>query len=56
MITIDDITFSYGNNTVLKNISMKLEEGKVYGLLGENGQDDSSHSAVRTQESRQRTD
>lgn len=37
MITIDDITFSYGNNTVLKNISMKLEEGKVYGLLGENG-------------------
>ena len=37
MITIDNITFSYGSNTVLKNISMKLEEGKVYGLLGENG-------------------
>ena len=37
MIKIDNITFSYGNNTVLKDISMSLEEGRIYGLLGENG-------------------
>lgn len=37
MITIRDLGFSYDNNIVLKNISMKLEEGRIYGLLGENG-------------------
>ena len=37
MINIDNITFSYGNNVVLKNITMHLEEGRIYGLLGENG-------------------
>lgn len=37
MIDIDNITFSYGSNVVLKNITMHLEEGKIYGLLGENG-------------------
>lgn len=37
MISIDNLYFSYGNDVVLKNISMTLEEGKIYGLLGENG-------------------
>lgn len=37
MIQINDLGFSYGNTPVLKNITMKLEEGKIYGLLGENG-------------------
>lgn len=37
MITIKDLGFSYGETNVLKNISMKLEEGRIYGLLGENG-------------------
>lgn len=38
MINIDNISFSYGrSNPVLKNISIRLEEGKIYGLLGENG-------------------
>lgn len=37
MITIKDLGFAYGEKPVLKNISMKLEEGRVYGLLGENG-------------------
>lgn len=37
MISIDNLCFSYGNAVVLKNISMTLEEGKIYGLLGENG-------------------
>jgi ABC-2 type transport system ATP-binding protein len=37
MVTINNLQFSYGSETVLKDISLKLEEGKIYGLLGENG-------------------
>ena len=37
MITIKDLGFSYGEKAVLKNITMTLEEGRIYGLLGENG-------------------
>ena len=37
MITIKNLGFSYGEQIVLKDISMTLEEGRIYGLLGENG-------------------
>lgn len=37
MISINNLAFSYGSNQVLKNITMKLEPGRIYGLLGENG-------------------
>ena len=37
MINIQNLGFSYGAFPVLKNISLKLEEGNIYGLLGENG-------------------
>ena len=37
MIQIKDLGFSYGEKAVLKNINMNLEEGRIYGLLGENG-------------------
>ncbi|MBQ0150673.1 MAG: ATP-binding cassette domain-containing protein [Bacteroidales bacterium] len=37
MITISNLGFSYGSKTVLRNISLNLEQGKIYGLLGENG-------------------
>ena len=37
MITINQLAFSYGKNEVLKNITLSLEEGRIYGLLGENG-------------------
>ncbi|MDD6151429.1 MAG: ATP-binding cassette domain-containing protein [Bacteroidales bacterium] len=37
MITVNNLKFSYGNNTVLNNITMTLEPGHIYGLLGENG-------------------
>ena len=37
MITIKKLGFSYGEYVVLKDISMELQEGKIYGLLGENG-------------------
>lgn len=37
MIRIEKLGFSYGQVPVLKNITMNLEPGKIYGLLGENG-------------------
>ena len=37
MIKIQNLAFSYGKNEVLKNISMNIEPGRIYGLLGENG-------------------
>ena len=37
MITLNDLSFSYGKHKVLGNVSMTLEKGKIYGLLGENG-------------------
>ena len=37
MIKIENLGFSYGDNVVLRNITMTLEESKIYGLLGENG-------------------
>ncbi len=37
MIKIENLGFSYGQFPVLKNISMQLSEGNIYGLLGENG-------------------
>ena len=37
MVKINDLGFSYGNNAVLKDISMELMDGRIYGLLGENG-------------------
>ena len=37
MIKIENLAFSYGENVVLKDISMNLGEGRIYGLLGENG-------------------
>lgn len=37
MISIRDITVSYGDTAVLKNLSLDLEEGKVHGIVGLNG-------------------
>ncbi|MCR4571631.1 MAG: ATP-binding cassette domain-containing protein [Bacteroidales bacterium] len=37
MIRIGNINYSYGVKPCLEHISLNLEEGKIYGLLGENG-------------------
>lgn len=37
MIEIQNLSFKYGKKIVLNNITMRLESGKIYGLLGENG-------------------
>lgn len=37
MITIQELTMSYGNQAILKNINIEFDEGKVYGIVGKNG-------------------
>ena len=37
MISVKDLSFSYGSKRVLNNINMELKGGNIYGLLGENG-------------------
>lgn len=37
MITIENVSKSFGKNQVLKEINLKLEKGKTYGIVGENG-------------------
>jgi ABC-2 type transport system ATP-binding protein len=37
MIAIQNLTMNYGNHTVLKNINIEFEKGKVYGIVGKNG-------------------
>lgn len=36
-LEIIELSKSYGNKEVLKNINFTFEEGKIYGLLGRNG-------------------
>ncbi|MHC1684625.1 MAG: ABC transporter ATP-binding protein [Clostridiaceae bacterium] len=37
MINIDKVTKSFGNFTAVNKISLKINEGEIYGLLGPNG-------------------
>ena len=37
MIKINELSKSFGNNEVLKNISLEFLKGKAYGIVGENG-------------------
>ena len=37
MIKIENLQFNYSKHQVFKDISLTLEEGKIYGLLGQNG-------------------
>lgn len=36
-MAVRDLSFSYGRNTVLKNIFLDIEEGKITTILGANG-------------------
>jgi len=37
IIELEDISKTYGNNIVLKQINLKIQEGEVFSLLGPNG-------------------
>ena len=36
-LTCIDLTKTYGQKTVLENLNLTLESGKIYGLIGRNG-------------------
>ena len=37
LVTIKNLNKSYGNKTILKDINLTIESGKIVGLLGKNG-------------------
>ena len=37
MIKITSLDKSFGNNNVLKNISLEIKEGEIYGIIGHSG-------------------
>lgn len=37
MVAVDNLTFSYGSNKVLDNVSFHIEEGDFVGIIGPNG-------------------
>ncbi len=37
MISVQNLTLNYGNHTVLKQINVEFDKGKVYGIVGKNG-------------------
>tara|TARA_B100000575_G_scaffold291086_1_gene296154 strand:+ start:1246 stop:2022 length:777 start_codon:yes stop_codon:yes gene_type:complete len=37
IIEFDNISLSYGNRLILENISFKINEGQIFGMLGPNG-------------------
>lgn len=37
LLKVNDLSFSYGNKQVLRNVSCLIEQGCVYTLLGKNG-------------------
>ena len=36
-VSVQHITKRFGNETVLKDVSMELEQGKIHGIIGRNG-------------------
>ena len=37
MIKVANVSKNFGDTEVLKNISMQIEDGQIYGLVGYNG-------------------
>ena len=37
MIKIENVTKTFKENTVLNNVSINFEKGKIHGLIGRNG-------------------
>ena len=37
MIEVENLVKKYGSLTAVDNLSMKIEPGHIYGLLGKNG-------------------
>jgi len=36
-VKFENITFSYGSNTILKDLSLEIEDGQIMGIVGPSG-------------------
>lgn len=48
MIVIHDLSKSFGTQTVLKHVNLKIEDGSVFGLIGPNGSGKSTLLRIMT--------
>ena len=37
IIEFENVTLAYGNRIILDNISFRINEGQIFGMLGPNG-------------------
>ena len=37
IIKVENVTKKFGSDTVLCNVSIEFERGKIYGIVGRNG-------------------
>ena len=37
MIKVENVTKKFGDDTILENITIDFEKGKIYGIIGRNG-------------------
>ena len=37
LINFENVSLAYGNRLILDNISFKINEGQIFGMLGPNG-------------------
>ena len=37
VVRVSGLTKTFGKNTVLSNVNISLERGKIYGFIGQNG-------------------
>lgn len=47
-IELDNVSKNFKNQTVLENVNLKLESGKIYGLVGRNGSGKSVLLKIKT--------
>ena len=40
VVRVSGLTKTFGKNTVLSNVNISLERGKIYGFIGERGRKD----------------
>ena len=37
VVDVQNVSKAFGNETVLKDVSLRLEQGRIHGIIGRNG-------------------